>query len=407
MCSGKIKYRKRKGGHVIQKNRKMPSAESWLITISNKKMSKYENVISVDYFGKEEVFDITVDNEIHNFIANGIPTHNTRAPERRVFYIDVGQLPPYKAEAFIDRMKDQFKKKKTSTNQQGANSVEERWYAPASDEDYWIPIRPSANTRIETLPGAQNLGEIDDALYFRNKLFAALNFPKNYINVEDPGSTRITLSAQDARFARMIERIQSSVEDGITEVCERHLEMRGFPFEEFQDLKIEMTPPSAWKELSEAEILNNRINVVTTLKGSLVMSDYDLLTKFMRYSDEEAEKILSRNKIQKLEELKLQIVGQNPQLLGVGMPGQESDQTEIGTQPGGPNPLIGLEQEQQEESPESSQENLESQQEEQPKLSSSIDLQEPSEEDIKKYNLEIEDYDKTVDDESIDWSQEE
>ena len=69
--------------------------------------------------------------------------------------------------------------------------------------------------------------------------------------------------------------------------------------------------------------------------------------------------------------------------------------------------MIGLEQEQQEESPESSQENLESQQEEQPKLSSSIDLQEPSEEDIKKYNLEIEDYDKTVDDESIDWSQEE
>lgn len=410
LCSGKLKYRKRKGGHLIDKNRKMPSTECWSITISNKKMSKYENIISVDYFGKEEVFDITVDNEIHNFIANGIPTHNTRAPERRVFYIDVGQLPPYKAEAFIDRMKDQFKKKKTSTNQQGANSIEERWYAPASDEDYWIPIRPSANTRIETLPGAQNLGEIDDALYFRNKLFAALNFPKNYINVEDPGSTRITLSAQDARFARMIERIQSSIEDGITEVCERHLEMRGFPFEEFQDLKIEMTPPSAWKELSEAEILNNRINVVTTLKGSLVMSDYDLLTKFMRYSDEETEKILSRNKIQKLEELKLQIVGQNPQLLGVGMPGQESDQTEIGTQPGGPNPLIGIENQDQ-ETPESSQENLENQpeeqSEEQPKLSSSIDLQEPSEEDIKKYNLEIEDYDTTVDDESIDWSQEE
>jgi hypothetical protein len=331
----------------------------------------------------------------------------TRAPERRVFYIDVGQLPPFKAEAFIDRMKDQFRKKKTTSNQgSNANSIEERWYAPASDEDYWIPIRPSANTRIETLPGAQNLGEIDDALYFRNKLFAALNFPKNYINVEDPGSTRITLSAQDARFARMIERIQSSVEDGIVEICERHLEMRGFPYEEFQDLKIEMTPPSAWKELSEAEILNNRINVVTTLKGSLIMSDYDLLTKFMKYSDEEAEKILSRNKIQKLEELKLQIVGQNPQLLGVGTPGQESDQNEMGTQPGGPNPMLGIE-DQSEQTPESPEQMPEEEDSESSKISPSSFLQDPSEEDIKKYNLEIEDYDKTIDDEEIDWSQEE
>ena len=86
----------------------------------------------------------------------------TRAPERRVFYIDVGQLPPFKAEAFVERMKDQFRKKKVGTSTgAGANSIEERWHAPAADEDYWLPIRPNANTRIETLPGAQNLGEID------------------------------------------------------------------------------------------------------------------------------------------------------------------------------------------------------------------------------------------------------
>lgn len=332
----------------------------------------------------------------------------SRAPERRVFYIDVAQLPPFKAEAFVDRMKDQFRKKKVGTNAgTGANAVEERWHAPAADEDYWIPIRPNANTRIETLPGAQNLGEIDDAIYFRNKLFTALNFPKNYFNVEDASSTRITLSSQDARFARMVERIQSSVEDGIQEICEVHLEMKGFPFESFEDLKIEMTPPSPWKELSEAEIMNNRINAVTTLKGSMIMSDYDLLTKYLKISEDEAERLISRNKIQKLDDLKMQIIGQNPQLMGVGTPGQEqeSGSPEMGTEAEGPNPMMepGSEgQEGGEQSPEMPEAQVPKDSEE----DQGVELESPSDDDIKKYDLGIQDYNQIIDDEEIDWSEE-
>ncbi len=329
----------------------------------------------------------------------------TRAPERRIFYIDVGQLPPFKAEAFVDRMKDQFRKKKVQTGRgTGANAVDERWHAPAADEDYWVPIRPNANTRIETLPGAQNLGEIDDALYFRNKLFTALNFPKNYMSNEDPGATRITLSAQDARFARMVERIQASIEDGILEICERHLEMRGFPSDAFEDLKIQMTPPSSWKELSEAEIMNNRINVITTLKSSLLMSDYDLLTRFMKIPEKEAERIISRNKIQKLEDLKIQIIGQNPQLLGVGTPSADDGGggIEMGAEMGGPTP--NLEDQLQGETP--AEEVPESEQETPKEPQEATTLPEPSEEDVKKYDLGIENYTKVIDSEDIDWSEE-
>ena len=332
----------------------------------------------------------------------------TRAPERRVFYIDVGQLPPFKAEAFVERMKSQFRKKKVQGGggTTGANAVEERWHAPAADEDYWLPIRPSANTRIETLPGAQNLGEIDDALYFRNKLFTALNFPKNYFNTEDAGATRITLSAQDARFARMIERIQSSMEDAILEICERHLEMRGFPSSDYEDLKILMTPPSAWKELSEAEIMNNRMNMVTTLKSSMIMSDYDLLTKFMRIPEDEAERIVARNKIQKLEDLKIQIIGQNPQLLGVGTPGVSSNEIEMGAEPGGPTPNLNIE-DQTEQPPSEDTPQEETPEEENREPAPDVaPLPEPSAEDIKKYNLGFEDYSRTIDDEDVDWSEE-
>jgi hypothetical protein len=328
-----------------------------------------------------------------------------RAPERRIFYIDVGQLPPFKAEAFVDRMKDQFRKKKVQTGRgTGASAVDEKWHAPAADEDYWVPIRPNSNTRVETLPGAQNLGEIDDALYFRNKLFIAMNFPKNYLGSDDVGATRITLSAQDARFARMVERIQASMEDAILEVCERHLEMRGFPSDSYEDLKIQMTPPSSWKELSEAEIMNNRMNMVTTLKSSMLMSDYDLLTRFMKISEDEAERMISRNKIQKLEDLKMQIIGQNPQLLGVGTPGMGGDEPEMGAEPGGPTPNL---EENPSESPQDSEEQQQEQTPEAEEASGGAEpLPDPTEEEIKKYDLGMEDYSRSMDREEIDWSEE-
>ena len=270
----------------------------------------------------------------------------TRAPERRVFYIDVGQLPPFKAEAFIERMKDQFRKKKVASNRGGpfggASNVEERWHAPAADEDYWLPIRPNSQTKIDTLPGAQNLGEIDDAVYFRNKLFSALNFPRNYFNNEDPNTTRITLSAQDIKFARMIERLQSHMEDGLWEIADRHLRLMGFPEETYDDLRIKMTPPSDWRELSRAEVTTNRITNASSLKSGQLMADYDIHTRWMKYSEDETEEILARLKIQKLEDLKLQVLAQNPQLLGVGIPGQTPQPgQEMGAEPGGPNPMLG------------------------------------------------------------------
>lgn len=354
----------------------------------------------------------------------------TRAPERRVFYIDVQQLPPYKAEAFIERMKDQFRKKKipSAGRNPGASSVEERWQAPAADEDFWIPIRPNANTRVETLPGAQNLGEIDDALYFRNKLFTALNFPRNYFNNEDAASTRIALSSQDVKFARMIERLQSHIEDAFWEICDRHLRLLGYPEEAYEDLIIKMTPPSDWRELTRAEVVTNRLNNASNLKGSQLMSDYDILTKWLKYSDEEAKKMLARLKIQKLEDLKLQIVAQNPTLLGVGLPGP--NETEIGAEVGGPNPSLAPEaaapavealpgaipgaepaapavppgaagmKKYMDADPSDDQNAQQA-----PQAGSGNVLPDASEEDIKKYDLDIKDYEQEMDEEEIDASE--
>jgi hypothetical protein len=266
----------------------------------------------------------------------------TRAPERRVFYIDVGQLPPFKAEGFMERMKDMLRKKKTFSARggaQGASPVEERWTAPSQDEDFWIPLRPNSNTRVETLPGAQNLGEIDDALYFRNKLFIALNFPKNYMAQEDSSITRVTLSSVDVKFARLVERLQMSLADGLIEIAIRHLELRGFPANLYEDLQIKMTPPSHWREISENEVVQARYDRALAVLGSGLFSPLDVLVRILKVPAEEAKEIVSRATIQKLQELKLQIMAQNPQLMGIAMPGQ--DGMEMGTDGQGPNPAIG------------------------------------------------------------------
>jgi hypothetical protein len=342
-----------------------------------------------------------------------------RAPERRVFYIDVQQLPPYKAEAFIERMKDQFKKKKVagSGRAPGASSVEERWQAPAADEDYWIPIRPNANTRVETLPGAQNLGEVDDTLYFRNKLFTALNFPKNYFNNEDTQSTRIALSAQDVKFARMIERLQSHIEDAFWEICDRHLRLLGYPEESYEDLNVKMTPPSDWRELTRAEVVTNRLTNASTLKGSLLMSDYDIYIDWLKLDEDRAKKMLARLKIQKLEDLKLQVISQNPGVLGIGAPGP--NEPEVGAEPGGPNPMlapdvsatgdtpvappnvIGMRKYMNDDSEQGPKNPTQK-----PISGSGNALPDPSDEDIRRFDLDIKDFEKEMDEEEQDRSEE-
>lgn len=327
-----------------------------------------------------------------------------RASERRVFYIDVGQLPPHKVDSLIDRMRDQFRKRKVAGGYgEGADKVDERWQPPAVDEDFWLPLRPGSNTRIETLPGAQSLGEVDDAIYFRNKLFVSLNFPKNYFSGEDINITKVSLSSQDVKFARMIERLQSAFEDGLYEIADRHLTLRGYPQELYKDLKIKMTPPSDWRELSRMDVLNARLNLATQLKSSNLMSDYDIYINWLKYNQDETDEMLGRLKIQKLEELRTQVLSQNPQLLGIGVPGSdENEENQLGTEAGGPS--MNLEAPSTEtESPESTAPQITEPKQSEPS-SNSQGLAEPEQEDIEKYGLEIEDYESEMDEENPDYS---
>ena len=134
----------------------------------------------------------------------------TRAPERRVFKVFVGNMDDKDIEAYVQRVANKFKRDQVVDSRNG--NVDMRYNQMAVDQDYFIPVRDPAQTNpIETLPGAQNLGEIADIEYIQKKMLAALRIPKAFLGFEEVVGDGKTLALMDIRFARTINRIQKSL----------------------------------------------------------------------------------------------------------------------------------------------------------------------------------------------------
>ena len=196
-----------------------------------------------------------------------------RAPERRIFYIDVGSLPTSKAELFMERVKEKFKKEKYM---RGAG-VDARYNPLAADEDYFVPIKGNQGTRIETLPGAQNLGEVTDVSYFRDKLLAALKVPKDYIvDTKDKAPDRkANLSELDVKFARAVARVQHDIEIGLEIMVKRHLALKNFPVSLINGIRIQLPDPSDRYTKRKLEIDSARLAIIQTVtQTQLFPKDY-------------------------------------------------------------------------------------------------------------------------------------
>lgn len=241
-------------------------------------------IISIENtFENAEVYDIYVDNENHNFYANGIVVHNslldssrklwkqlqlaedamlvyriTRAPERRVFYIEVGNLPDTDVKQYMGKVQNQIRKQPIVDVRTGNMSQK---YDPENvTEDFWIPIRGDKSSKIETLPGAQNLGDIADIQYLQNKLFAALQVPKTYLNFGESMPGGSTLSQADIRFSRTINSIQEAILLELRRVANIHLYFLGFN-DDLDNFHLTLTNPSTQQELLKLETMKARLEV--------------------------------------------------------------------------------------------------------------------------------------------------
>jgi|TARA_R110000744_G_scaffold100730_1_gene194343 hypothetical protein len=182
-----------------------------------------------------------------------------RSPERRVFYIDVGNIPAEDVEQYIEQVKTQMKRNQIVDQDTGR--VDLRYNAMSIDEDYYIPVRAGNSSRIETLAGGSFTGDIEDVQYLRDKLFSALKVPKAYLAQSDSMEDKTTLAQKDIRFARTIQRLQRVVISEIEKMCIIHLYTLGYRNADLTNFKLTLNNPSKIAELQELEHLRSRFEI--------------------------------------------------------------------------------------------------------------------------------------------------
>jgi hypothetical protein len=183
----------------------------------------------------------------------------SRAPERRVFKVFVGNMDDKDIEPYVQRVASKFKRDAVADPRNG--QVDMRYNQMAVDQDYFIPVRDPAQTNpIETLPGAQNLGEIADIEYIQKKLLAALRIPKAFLGFEDVVGEGKTLALMDIRFARTINRIQKSLIQELNKIALVHLYLLGLE-DELNNFSLSLTNPSAQSDLLRIEQWKEKVTL--------------------------------------------------------------------------------------------------------------------------------------------------
>jgi hypothetical protein len=216
----------------------------------------------------------------------------SRAPERRIFYVDTGNLPTSKAEMFIERLKQKFKKEKYYNSPKG--TIDSRYNPMSMDEDFFVPTKNGRGTKIDTLPGATNLGEIEDVRYYRDKLLAALKVPKDYLVEKDKSPERkANLSQLDVKFARTIQRVQVDIEAGLENLAKRHLQLKGFPAALIKKLRIALPEPSDMSAKRKLDIDEQKIRVVQGVQQLGLFSTEAIYKEFYDMTEEEITRMQS------------------------------------------------------------------------------------------------------------------
>ena len=183
-----------------------------------------------------------------------------RAPERRVFKIDVGNIPPQDVEQYMQKVMTQMKRHQVTDPKTGRLDLR---YNPLSiEEDYYIPIRGTSNTDIQNLPGGAMTATIEDVKYLRDKLFSALKVPQSYLTMGDGAQEdKTTLAQKDIRFARTIQRLQRVVIAELEKIGIVHLFTMGFRNEDLLSFKLGLNNPSKIAELQELEHWDKKFSV--------------------------------------------------------------------------------------------------------------------------------------------------
>ena len=218
-----------------------------------------------------------------------------RAPERRVFYVDVGNMPSHLAMQFVERVKTEIHQRRIPSSTGGGTNVIDSSYNPLSiNEDYFFPqTAEGRGSKVETLPGGTNLGEIDDLRYFTNKLVRGLRIPSSYLptGADDSAAQyndgRVgTAYIQELRFNTYCERLQGLLIEDLNQEFKRYLLEKGVNIDTAM-FDIRFQPPQNFAAYRQSEIDNARIPTFTQMSAIPYMSNRFAMKRYLGLTDEE------------------------------------------------------------------------------------------------------------------------
>lgn len=211
-----------------------------------------------------------------------------RAPEKRIFKIDIGNIPPPEVDNYMQKIINKIKK--TPFQDQKTGDYNLKYNMMNITEDFFMPVRGGdSGTQIDTLNGL-NYSAVEDIDYLKAKLFAALKVPKAFLGYEEDINGKATLAAEDIRFARTIERIQRVVVSELTQVAIAHLIANGFEGEDVVDFSLELTNPSTIYEQEKINLWTEKVRLATDMKALKMISNDWIYKNVFKLSDEEIDR---------------------------------------------------------------------------------------------------------------------
>ena len=242
----------------------------------------------------ESIFKVYKQKEL---LEDAIIIYRTqRAPERRVFYVDVGNMPSHLAMQFVERVKTEIHQRRIPSKSGGGTSVIDSAYNPLStNEDYFFPqTAEGRGSKVETLPGGTNLGEIDDLKYFTNKLIRGLRIPSSYLPsaAQDEGQGQFndgrvgTAYIQELRFNKYCERLQNLVAEVFNQEFKKYLIEKGVNID-IAMFDLLFQPPQNFASYRQSELDNQRIGTFGQIQAVPFISNRYALKRFLGLSDAE------------------------------------------------------------------------------------------------------------------------
>jgi len=254
----------------------IPNSNRQVITLDNYEVAHFRLISDTNYlpYGRSYIEPARKIYKQLTLMEDAMLIHRImRAPEKRTFFVNVGQIPPNEVEQFMQKTISNIKKTPYVDPQTGQYNL--RFNMQNMMEDFYIPVRGGdATTRIETTKGLEYDGT-NDIEYLRDKLFAALKVPKAYFGFEKDLTGKATLAAEDIRFARSVERIQRIIESELTKIGLVHLYAQGFKGESLTNFEIKLTNPSIIFEQEKVALLKEKIDLARQMQETkLFSSDY-------------------------------------------------------------------------------------------------------------------------------------